>query len=340
MIIKEKQLLDQFSDKTQNYKPILLYGPNEGLTRSNFVMIRDLFKNRNSEQISFTGKSIHDEPELFIDEIKTISMFNDEKIIIIEQPIDKNIDLFENTFQKLPNKILVIIIANKLMKSSKIRNFFDKSNDYLSCANYDDDLKTNSQLINELEKKIKRPFDREIKNYLNKNLSTDRMISNNEIDKIILFYSENNEIPNIEKISLILNDNTNLGLNTLPQIVLSGNSQKVSRFLNKTFAEGTSPISIIRTILNYVQRIEATQIALKKMNNFDDAIKGLKPPVFWKDKDIFQLHCRKWPIQETINNFNILVNAELECKSDYTLTNVLCERALLKIAHKGKTYFQ
>ena len=225
------------------------------------------------------------------------------------------------------------------MKSSKIRNFFDKSNDYLSCANYDDDLKTNSQLINELEKKIKKPFDREIKNYLNKNLSTDRMISNNEIDKIILFYSENNEIPNIEKISLILNDNTNLGLNTLPQIVLSGNSQKVSRFLNKTFAEGTSPISIIRTILNYVQRIEATQIALKKMNNFDDAIKGLKPPVFWKDKDIFQLHCKKWPIKETVNNFNILVNAELNCKTDYALTNILCERALLKIANRGKVYF-
>ena len=89
MIIKEKQLLDQFSDKTQNYKPILLYGPNEGLTRSNFVMIRDLFKNRNSEQISFTGNSIHNEPELFIDEIKTISMFNDEKLLLLNNLLIK-----------------------------------------------------------------------------------------------------------------------------------------------------------------------------------------------------------------------------------------------------------
>ena len=77
----------------------------------------------------------------------------------------------------------------------------------------------------------------------------------------------------------------------------------------------------------------------KKTNNFDLAIKGLKPPVFWKEKDLFKLHCMKWPINETISNFNLLVDAELSCKNDYYLTNIICERALIKIAVKGKKHF-
>ena len=39
---------------------------------------------------------------------------------------------------------------------------------------------------------------------------------------------------------------------------------------------------------------------MKKGNNFDSSIKILKPPVFWKDKDNFQKHCFKWPLQASI----------------------------------------
>ena len=92
-------------------------------------------------------------------------------------------------------------------------------------------------------------------------------------------------------------------------------------------------------MLNYVQRIKATQIALKKNRNFDVAIKGLRPPVFWKEKDLFKLHCIKWPVSETISNFNLLIDAELSCKRNYYLTNIYCEQALLKIALRGKKYF-
>ncbi len=340
MILKEHELFISLNSSGVKYKPILLYGSNEGLIRDNLLKVREIFKKENAEEIFFTGKNLSDQSNLFIDEIETVSMFNDKKIIFIEHPIDKNVELFQECFTKLPDKILIIVIANILNKSSKIRKFFEESNDYLCCANYDDDFKTNSKQIHELEKVINKVFDKDIKNYLNQNLSTDRMISKNEVDKLILLYSGNEKKPELEDIQAIFNDNSQLELNKIPQVVFSGNPKKVSIFLKKLFDQGVNPVTILRTMLNYVQRIEVTQIALKKTSSFDDAIKLLKPPVFWKDKDIFQLHCKKWPIKETSNNFNILINAELRCKSEYDLTNILCERTLLKIANKGKIYFQ
>ena len=222
----------------------------------------------------------------------------------------------------------------------RIRKFFENSKNLFACANYEDDLRSNSQQIQTLEKYIGKTLNKDIKNYLNQNLSSDRMISNHEVDKIILLYYGNDATPELEEIKLIFNDNSDLGLSKISQLTFSGKPNKVSINLNRIFAEGVNPIAVVRTMLNYVQRIQVTQIALKKTNDFESAIKSLKPPVFWKDKDSFKLHCKKWPIKETVLNFNLLVNTELSCKADYNLTNILCERALINIAVRGQKYFQ
>ena len=339
MLVKENILIQKFKEQKINYPPILIYGPNEGLVRENFLKIKKIFNQNSTEEVNFSGKLINEQPGILIDEIRTVSMFNEQKIIIIEQPVDKNIDLFEDAFVELPDQTLIIVIANNLTKNSKLRKFFESSSKYFSCANYEDDFRSNSQQIQNLEKSINKNLNRDIKNYLSQNLSSDRMISKNEIDKIILLYSENDQIPELEHIKLIFNDNADLGLNKISQLAFSGQPNRVSINLNKIFDEGVNPVAIIRVMLNYVQRIQATQIALKKNNDFDSAIKSLKPPVFWKDKDNFKLHCKKWPIKETVLNFNLLVDTELNCKSDYNLTNILCERALLNIAVRGQKYF-
>jgi len=340
MIIKENQLIQSFKEQKTNYVPLLLYGSNEGLIRENYNKLKNIFNQASYEEISVIGKSISEQPEILIDEIKTVSMFNDHKIITIDQPIDKNVEIFEEAFAMLPSNTLIIVLASNLKKTSKIRKFFENSKNLFACANYEDDLRSNSQQIQTLEKYIGKTLNKDIKNYLNQNLSSDRMISNHEVDKIILLYYENNTIPELEEIKLIFNDNSDLGLSKISQLAFSGKPNKVSINLNRIFAEGVNPIAVVRTMLNYVQRIQVTQIALRKTNDFESAIKSLKPPVFWKDKDNFKLHCKKWPINETVLNFNLLVNTELSCKADYNLTNILCERALINIAVRGQKYFQ
>ena len=55
------------------------------------------------------------------------------------------------------------------------------------------------------------------------------MISKNEIDKIVLLYSENNEEPKLDVIKSIFNDNADSGLNQIPKIVFSGNPKQLSK---------------------------------------------------------------------------------------------------------------
>jgi len=82
MLIKENQILQKFKDQKTNYSPILIYGPNEGLVRENFLKIKKIFNQNSTEEVNFSGKLINEQPGILIDEIQTVSMFNEQKIII------------------------------------------------------------------------------------------------------------------------------------------------------------------------------------------------------------------------------------------------------------------
>ena len=79
---------------------------------------------------------------------------------------------------------------------------------------------------------------------------------------------------------------------------------------------------------------------MKKGNNFDNSIKILRPPIFWKDKDSFQRHCLKWPLQSIELNLYKLLETEIACKLDSKLANLNCEKSILLIANSGRQYFK
>ena len=79
---------------------------------------------------------------------------------------------------------------------------------------------------------------------------------------------------------------------------------------------------------------------MKKGNSFDNSIKVLKPPVFWKDKDDFQKHCHKWPLQSIEKKLSELLETEILCKLNSKLAFINCEKSILLVAHKGKQYFR
>ncbi|MDC0032626.1 hypothetical protein OAJ23_04125, partial [Pelagibacteraceae bacterium] len=172
------------------------------------------------------------------------------------------------------------------------------------------------------------------------NLSTDRLISKNELEKILLVigHQENQQIK-LEDIRVILNDSSSNSLNIINENVMYGKVNQVSKNLHKIFDEGTNVVAIIRSLLNYLVRVHKTQIEIKKVGNFDEAIKQLKPPVFWKDKDNFKNHCSKWPTKDILYYIERLLEAEYMCKTQSSLNYEICEKYILSVAKKGEVYF-
>ena len=133
MIVKFYQIKDISINKD---KFILFYGVNEGLKKEE---ISKLIIKEKKENISrYEEKEIIENSENFLDSIFSKSLFEDKKIIIINQSSDKILNLISEIIEKDISDILIILNANNLEKKSKLRTFFEKNKKTICTAFYAD----------------------------------------------------------------------------------------------------------------------------------------------------------------------------------------------------------
>ena len=340
MILKESTIKDIFANKNKNLI-FLVYGPNEGLVRNIIQTLSTTFKNNDSvDEVLISAKNLDEEPNKIMEEIQTFSMFNTKKIILVDTIKDKHSSIIDGLQNHEFENTILILKSDNLTKSSKLRKLFDASKSIFSIPCYEDDARSIMNLVQSFIQSSNLTLDREIKNYLVQFLSNDRSLNQNELEKIYLYQKNREESLTLEEVKLILNDSTSTSLNKVNESIMYGKTKTASKVIHKIFSEGTNSIAIIRSLINYMLRIQQTKIEIKKQKSFDEAIKILKPPLFWKDKDNFQNHCKAWPLNEIEKSLSILLNAEYKCKSESSLSPLICEKYVLNIANQGKKYFQ
>ncbi len=339
MIIKDYQIPKSIDFTDDKLIAFLVYGPNEGLIRHNIQSIKKLFQgDAESEEKLINGKDLEKDKDLLADELLSISMFNEKKIVQIENLREKDFEILKNATSLNSHNTMMIVKSDSLAKSSKIRKFFESDKYFFSLACYEDDTKTLVSTIEKFMKENNLTFNRDIKNYLIQSLSNDRMVCENELEKIKLFYTNSDERVDLNTVKILLNDEGSKNIQIMNESVLYGKTSKSISIIKKLLSEGANPVTLIRSLSNYLKRLKLTKIQVKKGDSFEDAIKSLKPPLFWKDKESFKYICAKWPIEEMERSIYMLMNAEIDCKLDNKLSSILCEKFLIDISVKGKKF--
>ena len=337
MIIKDYQLINSIN--SESFQSFLVYGPNEGLVRESIDFIyKNFSKETGCEKVSINGKQIDESISILNDEISTISLFSEKKFIILESTKEKHASVIEDTLSLNFKNTCMIVKHDNLTKSSNIRKLYEKSKSHFSLACYDDDIKVLSSLLEKFQKEHNITFDSDVKSFLLNNLSNDRMIIKNELEKILLSLSKDDRKVDIGKLKYILHDSAHTDYQQINNSILFGNIEKGSKSLEKLFQLGTNPVAILKSFNNYIMRIRLTQVELSKGKQFDDAIKVLKPPIFWKEKSDFKRHCQMWPANVIENLIDEVLSSEIKCMSNSIIAKEQCEKTLFGISNTAKRF--
>ncbi len=337
MIIKDYQLISSIN--SNSFQSILLYGPNEGLIRENIDIIYKTFADGSEcEKISINGKQLDDSATILNDEISSISLFSAKKFLILENAKEKHASIIEDALSLDFKNTFMVVKQDNLTKSSQIRKLYEKSKNHFSLACYDDDIKVLASLLEKFQKEHDITFDNDVKSFLLNNLSNDRMVIKNELEKILLSLNEQDRKVDSKKLRHILHDSAHTDFQQINNSIMFGNIEKGSRSLEKLFNLGTSPVAILKSFNNYILRIRLTQVELSKGKQFDEAIKNLRPPVFWKEKNDFKRHCLMWPAKKIENIINEVLSTEIKCMSNNVIAKEQCEKTLFEISNTAKRY--
>ena len=109
MIIKSYQIKDININKN---KFILFYGINEGFKKEEILNL--IVKEKNENISKYEEKEILENSENFLNSILSKSLFEDKKIIIINQATDKILNLINEIIEKNILDISIILNANNL----------------------------------------------------------------------------------------------------------------------------------------------------------------------------------------------------------------------------------
>ena len=299
-------------------KIFLIYGDNDGLKKE----IRDeITKQFQGKEINYDESEIFKNFNEFLNLIKNHSLFDDKKIITIRRSTEK---ILEVILGITDNKVADVIIIDTgiLEKKSKLRNFFEKSKEFVIIPTYKDDYQSLLGIARDFFLKKKINISQETINLLVSRCNGDRGYLKLELSKISNYLIGRKNI-SLKEIYTLTNLSENYTATELVDSSLGKNYEKTCRILNESYYSQEDTFLILRIFLQKSKRILSMLETINNGKNIDTAIQEHKPPIFWKDKPIIKHQIQLWrhdKVQQIISKINSL---EIMIKKNNSLSIIL-----------------
>jgi DNA polymerase-3 subunit delta len=317
---------------------VLLYGPDEGLVRERANALarrivpdpKDPFGIADIEP----GKLL-ETPSLLLDEAQSISMLGGRRVIRLRDATDKHTSVIKDALRELkPGSNLVLIEAGELGPRSSLRLLFEEAENAAALPCYVDDERDLTRLLSEAFKEQGYVISSEALVYMAANVIGDRGVARSEAEKLMTYMGHGKSIA-LEDVAASVGGSAVLPLDDLARTAVSGNFAEADRILRHLLSEGESPVRILRVLQDYILRLHVTKARLAAGEDFELALKKLRPPLFFKHKDAFTAQLSSWSLAQMEQALGQLAATESRCKQTGNEPETLCGRAVLALAQAG-----
>lgn len=313
---------------------VLVYGPDAGLIRERISI---LSKNVLGEKpdpfgtAQFTEGKLLDSPSLLLDEAKSISMLGGRRVVILRDATDKSTAVIKSALSELKDgDNFILIESGELGPKSSLRALFENAENGAALPCYVEDERDISRLLLPAFRAEGYAISSEALLHIASSVVGDRAIVRSEVQKIITYMGANKNI-SLEDAIACIGDGAVLSLDTLSKSVGLGQFAEADRILSTLLSEGYPPVSLLRALQNHFMRLHITRVRIDRGERMEDAIKKLKPQVFFKLKPSFETQLNAWSSDQIEQALSLLVSAEARCKQSSQDPGITCSRALLAL---------
>ena len=304
----------------------LFYGENDG---QKLDTIETNFNNFTKENTyKYSEREVLADTQIFFENLYSKSFFEKEKLIIISEVTDKILSLITEIIETKVQDIVLILLAKKLDKKSKLRNFFEKEKKVIIVPNYQDTPQALMVIAKKILTKNQLNLSQEHLNFIIERSQGDRINLKNELKKIIDFCRDKKKIE-FNDIIRLTNLSENYNASELVDNCLVKNKKKTLNILNENIPSTEDNILILKTFLYKLKRLRKLRLNYDKDHDIEKTVNSFKPPVFWKDKEIVKRQINIWKLND-IEEFIIdLNNTESLIKKNPQISNQIINNIIL-----------
>ena len=293
--------------ENRSVKALLLYGPDKGYIDK---ICKSLIKQFGLSKVSI------DYSELKQQSLETLantqSFFTKRQLIVVKSTSES---ITGNIKVALTKDLLhfLVFIADELSPSSTIRKFFEVEPYLASVACYHDDATKVAKIIVHKCTKAGKVIDANAVSYLTSYLKTDHLMIVNEIDKLIYYTFDKEQITLDDAKYAVTHDYEASGDELCAYFALR-NYDKFLQEYTKLKQENINEILIIKALIKYYLKLYIVFCKLETNSDLDKAIKSLTPPIFYKYIPDFKKAVGLHNLRYCIKILSCLQQAELKYK--------------------------
>jgi DNA polymerase-3 subunit delta len=312
---------------------VLFYGPDAGLVHERADRLTAIVAGDAADPFrvaEITAERLRDQPSLLSDEAAALSFGGGRRVVRLRNASDSQSAAVGSFLESPAGDGLVIVEANELGPRSSLRQLFEAADNAAALPCYRDEAGDLGRLIAEELGRAGLRLTDEARDYLTGALGGDRGVTRRELEKIVSYMGPPESAPPLGLADALacVGDSAALSVDDLVFALGDGDLAAVERLTDRTLAEGTTPVAVLRAASRHFLRLHLAASA----DDRERAIRSLKPPVFYKYVPRLQEQVRQWAPARLHQSLERLTRAEMDCKRTGMPAEVLCRRVLLEIA--------
>jgi DNA polymerase-3 subunit delta len=108
--------------------------------------------------------------------------------------------------------------------------------------------------------------------------------------------------------------------------------KKTQKILNEMILSNEDNIKLLKTFLLKLKKLKVISKKFNEVKNLENAISSIKPPIFWKEKDMVIRQFKKL----SLNDISLLIkeinNLEYKIKKNSNISDLLLQDYIFKAA--------
>lgn len=325
----EARQIDRVLADSASWRAILLYGEDTGLIRERAVKIVTRIIGDLRDPFRLTRLD-GDEQARVEEEVTALSLTGGRRVVWLSRAQDSLVTQLDR-LMKGEMETLLLMEAGSLSPRSKLRAFAEKHSQIASIACYAEEGRQLAQTIQDFFQENQINIERGALQWLLTRLGADRALVRSELEKLVLYARPGDRLE-LDDVRQCVGDSGSATLEEAVYHAFAGLFPQADLLLTRALADGAAPVTYARAVFLVADKIYTVLLHEAEGKNRQQAIMALKPPLFFKRKELFQKALKRcsFPLLEKI--YHETQNLEIKCKTTGADDQLLCQRHLMFLA--------
>ena len=312
----------------------LFFGSDPGLVSERSAVLAAMLADRETpraEILRLDDAELDDDLGRLETELQMRPMFSSRRIVRAIAGRRISAQLLKPLLGSGPLEGLLIVEAGNLKSDDSLKALFETSAGCFAVACHPDSAADIDTLITDVLAPFSLAIEPDARALLQSRLGADRTLSRAEIEKLAIFCLGQSPIT-VDKVESIVGDAADLALERIAEAAAEGRTQAAVTDFGRAIASGESAQTIILITQRYFLKLHKVRSDVDAGQRLDDALKAMRPPLFFKQKDVFARQVRRWTRPQLDQALRRIAEAAKAARLSSVIEDILAERLILSLS--------